>query len=114
MSPAAPGPAITATGLRTSFGEKAVLDGVDLSVAEGTVSCLPGPDRAGKMTAVHILSTPLRADGDEVRVASGATPRARPGARRDRCHRPVLRGRRPAPRPGEPAADGRPGTPAPR
>ena len=69
MNPAAPSPAITATGLRKSFGEKVVLDGVDLNVAEGTVFCLLGPNGAGKTTAVQILSTLLRADGGEVRVA---------------------------------------------
>ena len=69
MNPAAPSPAITASGLRKSFGDKVVLDGVDLSVAEGTVFCLLGPNGAGKTTAVQILSTLLRADGGEVRVA---------------------------------------------
>ncbi|MBR7833394.1 ATP-binding cassette domain-containing protein [Actinospica durhamensis] len=69
MNPAAPSPAITASGLRKSFGEKVVLDGVDLSVAEGTVFCLLGPNGAGKTTAVQILSTLLPADGGQVRVA---------------------------------------------
>ncbi|MFG3194097.1 ABC transporter, partial [Streptomyces omiyaensis] len=30
-------PAITANGLRKSYGDKVVLDGVDLTVPEGTV-----------------------------------------------------------------------------
>jgi ABC-2 type transport system ATP-binding protein len=42
MTTAIPGrPAMSATGLRKSFGDKVVLDGVDLSVAEGTVFSLP-------------------------------------------------------------------------
>ena len=69
MTTAASGPAIAVTGLRKSFGEKVVLDGVDLTVAEGTVFCLLGPNGAGKTTAVQILSTLIRADGGEVRVA---------------------------------------------
>ncbi|MBR7828462.1 ATP-binding cassette domain-containing protein [Actinospica sp. MGRD01-02] len=69
MNTAAPSPAITAAGLRKSFGEKAVLDGVDLSVAEGTVFCLLGPNGAGKTTAVRILSTLIEADGGTLRVA---------------------------------------------
>ncbi len=73
------GLAITATGLRKSFGEKVVLDGVDLSVAEGTVYCLLGPNGAGKTTAVRILSTLLRADGGEVRVV-GRDPARDPDA----------------------------------
>ena len=69
MNTAAPSPAITAAGLRKSFGDKVVLDGVDLSVAEGTVFCLLGPNGAGKTTAVRILSTLIQADGGTLRVA---------------------------------------------
>ena len=61
-------PAIRATGLRKSFGDQLVLDGIDLEVAEGTVFALLGPNGAGKTTTVHILSTLIRADGGEVRV----------------------------------------------
>jgi len=62
-------PAIATTGLRKSYGEKVVLDGIDLHVPAGTVFALLGPNGAGKTTAVHILSTYIRADGGEVRVA---------------------------------------------
>jgi ABC-2 type transport system ATP-binding protein len=61
--------AISATGLRKSFGDKLVLDGIDLAVAEGTIFALLGPNGAGKTTAVRILSTLIRADGGQVRVA---------------------------------------------
>ncbi len=61
--------AIAATGLRKSYGDKLVLDGIDLNVAEGTVFSLLGPNGAGKTTAVQILSTLIGADGGEVRVA---------------------------------------------
>jgi ABC-2 type transport system ATP-binding protein len=61
--------AITATGLRKSFGGKAVLDGIDLEVAAGTTFSLLGPNGAGKTTAVQIMSTVVHADGGEVRVA---------------------------------------------
>ncbi|MFJ6939923.1 ATP-binding cassette domain-containing protein [Streptomyces sp. NPDC101132] len=50
-------PAITANGLRKSYGDKVVLDGVDLTVPEGTIFSLLGPNGAGKTTAVKILST---------------------------------------------------------
>jgi len=60
--------AIAVTGLRKSFGEHVVLDGVDLHVAEGTVFALLGPNGAGKTTAVKILSTLTAADAGEVRV----------------------------------------------
>ncbi|MBT2479580.1 ATP-binding cassette domain-containing protein [Streptomyces sp. ISL-94] len=54
--------AIAANGLRKSYGDKVVLDGVDLSVPEGTVFSLLGPNGAGKTTAVKILSTLISAD----------------------------------------------------
>jgi ABC-2 type transport system ATP-binding protein len=62
-------PAIRATGLRKSFGDQVVLDGIDLDVPEGTVFALLGPNGAGKTTTVHILTTLIGADGGEVRVA---------------------------------------------
>ncbi|WP_406078043.1 ATP-binding cassette domain-containing protein [[Kitasatospora] papulosa] len=49
--------AIAANGLRKSYGDKTVLDGIDLTVPEGTVFSLLGPNGAGKTTAVKILST---------------------------------------------------------
>ena len=61
--------AITATGLRKSFGDHVVLDGVDLDVAEGTVFALLGPNGAGKTTMVQILSTLIGADAGGLRVA---------------------------------------------
>jgi ABC-2 type transport system ATP-binding protein len=64
-----PRSAIAATGVRKSFGDHLVLDGVDLAVAEGTIFALVGPNGAGKTTIVQILSTLIRADAGEVRVA---------------------------------------------
>jgi ABC-2 type transport system ATP-binding protein len=61
--------AITATGLRKSFGDHLVLDDVDLDVAEGTTFALLGPNGAGKTTIVQILSTLIGADGGSIRVA---------------------------------------------
>ena len=54
--------AIAANGLRKSYGDKVVLDGVDLAVPEGTVFSLLGPNGAGKTTVVKILSTLISAD----------------------------------------------------
>ena len=54
--------AIAANGLRKSYGDKVVLDGVDLAVAEGTIFSLLGPNGAGKTTAVNILSTLISPD----------------------------------------------------
>jgi len=62
-------PAIAATGLRKSYGDHLVLDGIDLNVAEGTVFALLGPNGSGKTTTVRILSTLLAADAGTVTVA---------------------------------------------
>ncbi|MDX6292419.1 MAG: type transport system ATP-binding protein [Kribbellaceae bacterium] len=69
MTTAPPSPAISARGLRKSFGDKVVLDGIDLHVAEGTIFSLLGPNGAGKTTAVQILSTLIGSNGGELRVA---------------------------------------------
>ena len=61
--------AVAATGLRKSYGDHLVLDGIDLNVAEGTVFALLGPNGSGKTTTVRILSTLLPADAGTVRVA---------------------------------------------
>jgi ABC-2 type transport system ATP-binding protein len=62
-------PAIAAVGVHKSFGDTVVLDGVDLTVAAGTIFALLGPNGAGKTTIVRILSTLIPADAGEVRVA---------------------------------------------
>ena len=69
MTTAPSSPAISARGLRKSFGDKVVLDGIDLHVAEGTIFSLLGPNGAGKTTAVQILSTLIGSNGGELRVA---------------------------------------------
>ncbi|MFG2087888.1 MULTISPECIES: ATP-binding cassette domain-containing protein [unclassified Spirillospora] len=74
--------AIHAAGLRKAFGEKVVLDGIDMDVARGTVFSLLGPNGAGKTTAVRILSTLIRADGGEARVAGRDIARDPDGVRR--------------------------------
>ncbi|MFI7354348.1 ATP-binding cassette domain-containing protein [Streptomyces avidinii] len=61
--------AIAANGLRKSYGDKTVLDGIDLAVPEGTVFSLLGPNGAGKTTAVKILSTLVTPDAGDLRVA---------------------------------------------
>ncbi|WP_020121789.1 daunorubicin resistance protein DrrA family ABC transporter ATP-binding protein [Streptomyces canus] len=60
--------AIAANGLRKSYGDKTVLDGIDLQVPTGTIFALLGPNGAGKTTAVKILSTLVTADGGQAQV----------------------------------------------
>jgi ABC-2 type transport system ATP-binding protein len=61
--------AIAASGLRKAFGDKIVLDGIDLDVGRGTVFSLLGPNGAGKTTTVNVLTTLMKADAGAVRVA---------------------------------------------
>ncbi|WP_283137578.1 ATP-binding cassette domain-containing protein [Rhizohabitans arisaemae] len=62
-------PAITAEGLVKKYGDTVALDGMDLSVPEGTVFGLLGPNGAGKTTTVRILTTLLRPDAGRAAVA---------------------------------------------
>ncbi|MET8811410.1 ATP-binding cassette domain-containing protein [Streptomyces sp. NPDC004549] len=61
--------AIAVCGLRKAYGGKAVLDGVDFDVPEGSVFSLLGPNGAGKTTTVNILTTLLKPDAGTVYVA---------------------------------------------
>jgi ABC-2 type transport system ATP-binding protein len=74
-------PAIEVVGLTRSYGEHAVLDGVDLTVPEGTVYALLGPNGAGKTTIVNILSTLLTPGEGEARVAGFDVRREAAGIR---------------------------------
>ncbi|RRR84840.1 ATP-binding cassette domain-containing protein [Streptomyces sp. RP5T] len=61
-------PAVSTTGLRKAYGDKVVLDGIDLRIPTGSVFSLLGPNGAGKTTAVKILSTLISADGGQAQV----------------------------------------------
>ncbi|MGW7138750.1 ATP-binding cassette domain-containing protein [Streptomyces xanthophaeus] len=63
------GAAVEVRGLRKRFGTTTALDGVDLTVAPGTVCGLLGPNGAGKTTLVRILATLSRPDGGHAHVA---------------------------------------------
>ncbi len=60
--------AVSVTGLRKAYGEKVVLDDVDLTIGEGEVFALLGPNGAGKTTIVRILSTVIQADAGTATV----------------------------------------------
>jgi ABC-2 type transport system ATP-binding protein len=60
--------AVETTGLVKSFGATKAVDGVDLSVAAGSVYGFLGPNGAGKTTTIRILATLLRPDAGTARV----------------------------------------------
>ena len=60
---------IEARGLVKTYGDVVALDGLDLTVPEGTILALLGPNGAGKTTAVSILTTLLRPDSGTATVA---------------------------------------------
>jgi ABC-2 type transport system ATP-binding protein len=62
------GAAIRLRGLEKSYDELAVLRGVDLDVAPGTIVALLGSNGAGKTTLVRILATLLAADAGSASV----------------------------------------------
>jgi ABC-type phosphonate transport system ATPase subunit len=69
-TPEATGPpaAIEARGLRRTFGATVAVDGIDLTVPEGVLYGLIGPDGAGKSTLLRMLATVLRPDAGEATV----------------------------------------------
>jgi ABC-2 type transport system ATP-binding protein len=63
--------AIDVKGLEKSFGRTRALDGLDLSVANGTVAGFLGPNGSGKSTTIRILLGLLRADDGQARLLGG-------------------------------------------
>lgn len=60
---------IEARGLVKRYGDVVALDGLDLTVSEGSILALLGPNGAGKTTAVSILTTLLDPDEGSATVA---------------------------------------------
>jgi ABC-2 type transport system ATP-binding protein len=77
------GPAIEISGLRKSYGGRAAVDGLDLTIARGGVSAVLGPNGAGKTTTLEICAGLRRADAGTVRVL-GLDPRREHAALRPR------------------------------
>ncbi|MDN4163616.1 ATP-binding cassette domain-containing protein, partial [Nocardioides abyssi] len=51
-----PGPLVEVAGLRKSYGDRVVLDDVDLRVEPGDVVCLIGSSGSGKSTLLRCLN----------------------------------------------------------
>ncbi|MET7932336.1 ABC transporter ATP-binding protein [Streptomyces sp. NPDC005322] len=61
-------PAVEIVGLVKRYGSKTAVDGLDLSVARGTVSAVLGPNGAGKTTTVETCEGYRRPDAGTVRI----------------------------------------------
>ena len=59
---------IEASKITKSYGELAVLKGIDLSIAEKEIVSIVGASGAGKTTLLQILGTLDRADGGSLRI----------------------------------------------
>jgi heme exporter protein A len=66
--------AIALDGLERRYGERAVLRGVSLRLAEGQTLTVFGQNGAGKTTLLRVLATLLRPHGGSVEVLGAALP----------------------------------------
>ncbi|MAF26653.1 MAG: ATP-binding cassette domain-containing protein [Gemmatimonadota bacterium] len=69
----APDPAVHFDRVRKTFGDRPAVDGLSLSVPQGSIYGLLGPNGAGKTTSIRMLMGILRPDEGEIRVL-GQTP----------------------------------------
>ena len=60
---------LRATGVRVSYGDTRVLDGVDLDLARGEFVALIGPNGAGKTTLLHAIAGTVPLYGGSVAMA---------------------------------------------
>ncbi|QEU90309.1 ABC transporter ATP-binding protein [Streptomyces kanamyceticus] len=65
--------AVHVAGLRRAFGQRAVLDGLDLTIERGEFVALLGASGSGKTTLLRILGALDRADGGDVLVPESRT-----------------------------------------
>ena len=59
---------LTATNLHKSYGEKVVLNGVDLSIQPGQVKAMLGPSGSGKSTTLRLINLLERADAGTIAI----------------------------------------------
>ncbi|NMH96422.1 ABC transporter ATP-binding protein [Pseudonocardia acidicola] len=64
---AAPGPVrLRAEGVRLGYGDRTIVDGLDLDVVDGTVTAVIGPNGCGKSTLLRALGRLLKPAGGQV------------------------------------------------
>src|SRR5271155_1855676 len=93
---------VTVRGLRKAYGDRVVVDGLDLDVPAGEIVGLIGANGAGKTTTVECIQGLRKPDAGILRVL-GYDPVTQAGERRGTAAAV------PGPRPAEPATAGHPG-----
>ena len=71
MTVDSPGMAVLTTGLTKVFGDRKVVDGLDLTIPSGSVCGFVGPNGAGKTTTIRMLLGLIRPTSGEGRILSG-------------------------------------------
>jgi ATP-binding cassette subfamily F protein uup len=66
-------PLLTTKDLHLSFGDKPILDQVNLSIDKGERICLVGRNGAGKSTLLKLLAGQIQPDDGEIAYSQGAT-----------------------------------------
>ncbi len=61
-------PALELAGVRKRFGGLTVLDGLDLRLDQGAMTCILGPNGCGKTTLFNLVTGALKPDGGEIRI----------------------------------------------
>ncbi|HVL23579.1 MAG TPA: ABC transporter ATP-binding protein [Thermomicrobiales bacterium] len=61
---------LTVTGVRKAFGDKTIIDGIDLEVRQGELVALLGPSGSGKTTMLRLIAGFEDADAGEIRLAN--------------------------------------------
>ena len=75
-------PILEVIGLCKSYGGRPVLDGLDLSVAEGEFFTLLGPSGSGKTTVLRLIAGFESSDSGDIRIRSASVVGVPPGKRR--------------------------------